>query len=230
MFQTLGASCVIVLFFDQIVKLHGLPKTIVSFRDIKFISYFWWILWRKIRAKLKFSMAFHLQTDGHTEIVNRTLENILRCLVGENLKTWDLILPMAEFVYNSSIDRTTGLSPFEIVTSFKPKQPIDLVPMARHNSRVSDSVSVFASHIRALHEKIRGKIMKNNSDYKASADLHCRLRIFNVRDYVIVHLRPFMVSSENYEEIAHTKHMTFLDPQKDQSKCLYGELPARYWH
>ena len=70
---------------------------------------------------------------------------------------------MAEFVYNSSVNRTTNLSPFEIVTDFKPRQPIDLIPMAHHHSRVSDFASAFASHIRALHEEIGEKIMKNNA-------------------------------------------------------------------
>ena len=78
--------------------------------------------------------------------------------------------------YNGSVSRTTGLSPFEIVNGIKPRQPIDLIPMAHHHSRVSDSASAFASHIRALQGEIREKIMKNNADYKASADLHRRLR------------------------------------------------------
>ena len=62
--------------------------------------------------------------------------------------------------------------------------------MAHHHFRVSDSVSAFASHIRALHEEIREKIIKNNADYKASADLHCQLRTFNIGDYVMVRMRP----------------------------------------
>jgi len=62
--------------------------------------------------------------------------------------------------------------------------------MAHHNSRVSDSASAFASHIYAPHEEIREKIMKANADYKAFADLHCRLRTFNVGDYVMVRMRP----------------------------------------
>ena len=48
----------------------------------------------------------------------------------------------------------------------------------------------FTSHIRALHEEIREKIIKNNADYKSSADLHRRLRTFNVGDYVMVCMRP----------------------------------------
>ena len=146
----------------------------VSDRDVKFVSYFWQILWHKMGTKLKFSSAFYPQTDGQTEIV-KTLGNHLRHLVEKNLKTWDFILPMAEFAYNGSVNRSTGFNPFEIVTGFQLRQPIDLIPMAHHNSRVSDSVSAFASHIHALHEEIREKIIKNNADYKASADLH---RIF----------------------------------------------------
>jgi len=60
--------------------------------------------------------------------------------------------------------------------------------MAHLHSRVSDSTSTFASHIHALHEEIRDKIMKNNIDYKAFANLHCRLRTFNIGDYVIVRM------------------------------------------
>jgi len=64
---------------------------------------------------------------------------------------------MVEFAYNSSINRAMSLRLFEIVTGFKPKQSIDLVPVAHHHSRVSDSASAsaFTSHIRALLEKIR---------------------------------------------------------------------------
>ena len=76
---------------------------------------------------------------------------------------------MVEFVYNDPVNKTTGLNPFEVITGFKPKQPIDLVPMAQHNSRLSDSASTFASHIHTLHEEIREKIKKNNADCKVSA-------------------------------------------------------------
>ena len=75
---------------------------------------------------------------------------------------------MIEFAYNDSVNMTISLSLFEIVTGFKSRQPVDLILMAHHHSRVSHSASVLASHLRALHEKIREKIMKNNADYKAS--------------------------------------------------------------
>ena len=86
--KTSNASKVAKIFFNEIVKLYGLPKTIVSDRDVKFMSYFWKALWYMMGTKLKFSTTYHPQIDGQTEVVNRSLGNILRCLIGENGKTW----------------------------------------------------------------------------------------------------------------------------------------------
>ena len=79
---------------------------------------------------MKFSTVFHPQSDGQTEVVNRSLGNLLRCLVGDHQGTWDLILPHAQFAYNNSVNRSTGLNPHKIVYGHKPRAPIDLIPMS----------------------------------------------------------------------------------------------------
>ncbi|CAA6656585.1 unnamed protein product [Spirodela intermedia] len=112
--KTSDTSKVTSLYFREIVRLHGLPKSIVSDRD------------------LKFSTAYHPQIDGQTKVVNRNLGNLLRSLVGESLTTWDLIIPCAEFAYNSSTNRTTSMSPFEIAHSLAPHKPLDLIPLDPH--------------------------------------------------------------------------------------------------
>ncbi|KAL2225724.1 UNVERIFIED_CONTAM: Transposon Ty3-I Gag-Pol polyprotein [Sesamum indicum] len=123
------ASNIANLFFQEIVRLHGMPRTIVSDRDAKFLSYFWKTLWGKLGTKLLFSTACHPQTDGQTEVVNRTLSTLLRTIVKKNLRSWEECLPHVEFAYNRAIHSTTKFSPFQIVYGFNPLAPIDLIPL-----------------------------------------------------------------------------------------------------
>ena len=76
--KTNDASHVAQLFFREVVKLHASLSSFVSDRDVKFVSYFW----KLFGTTPKFSSAFHPQTDGQTEVVNCSLGDMLRCLVG----------------------------------------------------------------------------------------------------------------------------------------------------
>jgi hypothetical protein len=83
------ASHVVDLFLYEIVHLHGVPNTIVSDRNAKFLCHFWRTLWLKLRTKLLFSTTCHPQTDGQTEVVNRTLSTMLWAILKSNLKLWE---------------------------------------------------------------------------------------------------------------------------------------------
>jgi len=82
-----------------------------------------------------------------------------------------------------------GTSPFEVLHDYRPRKPIDLIPMTHHR-RVSESASAFASHIHDLHKEISKKIQESNAQYKSCADLHRRHLEFKESDYVMIQIRP----------------------------------------
>jgi hypothetical protein len=88
------------LYFREVYHLHGLPLSIVSDHDTRFLSHFWQCLWRLSSTKLDFSNAYHPQTDRQTAVVNRSLGALLRSLEGEYIKSWDTKLFQAEFAYD----------------------------------------------------------------------------------------------------------------------------------
>jgi hypothetical protein len=225
--KTSDASKIAKLYFDEIVKLYGLPKTIVSDRDVKFMSYFWKTLWHLVGTKLKFSAAYHPQTDGQTEVVNRSLGNLLRCLVGDHARTWDSILPIAQFAYNNSVNRTIGMSPFEVVHGYKARKPLDLLPMSPH-VRMSESAEAFARHVHDLHKDISNRIHSSNTRYKVQADSRRRHLEFAVGDYVMIRIRPERFPSGTVKKLQARSAGPFKVLKRIGSNAYVIELPSDY--
>jgi hypothetical protein len=158
--KTNNATHVADLFFNQVVRLHGVPNTIVSNRDAKFLSHFLRTLWYKLGIKLLFCSTCHPQTNGQTEIINGTLSIILRAVLKDNLRLWEECLPHIEFAYNRSIHSTTKLSPFMVVYGFNPRAPIDLLP-SPPSEIVNLDVTQCFEFILKLHETTKLQIEKN---------------------------------------------------------------------
>ena len=182
------ASHVANLFFRDIVRIHGVPRTIVSDRDVKFMSYFWKTLWGKLGTNLLFSTTCHPQTDGQTEVVNRTLSQLLRAMIKKNLREWEECLPHVEFAYNRAVHSTTQLCPFEVVYGFKPITPLDLLPLPLHE-RVNMEASKRADYVKKIHEKTREAIEKKGKHIAAARNQSRKQVLFQPGDMVWVHLR-----------------------------------------
>ncbi|GKU97098.1 hypothetical protein SLEP1_g10278 [Rubroshorea leprosula] len=116
-----------------IVRLHGVPKTITSDRDVKFMSHFWRTLWRKMGTQLHF--------------------------VGKNLRQWDLMLAQAEFAYNNSSNQATRKCPFEVVYGVRPLSPLDLAPLPT-SRQFSVDAKQRAKEIKKLHEEVREMLQR----------------------------------------------------------------------
>jgi hypothetical protein len=102
-------------------------------------------------------------------VVNRSLEALLWSLVGENLKSWDQQLYQAEFAYNWSINRSTGLSPFTIIYGGNPQTPLDLTPLPdlkRTHTKVEDLIA----HIKKGHKLTIKNLQESTTKYKVTVD------------------------------------------------------------
>jgi hypothetical protein len=155
--------------------------------DVKFLSYFWKVMWGKLETKLLFSKTCHPQTDGQTEVVNRILSTLLRTIIQKNLKNWEDCLPFIEFAYNRSVHSITDFSPFEIVYGFNPLTPLDLLPLLV-NERTSLDGQKKVEMVKKLHESVRQHIEKKNEQYATEAKKGRRQVIFELGDWVWVHM------------------------------------------
>ena len=109
---TSSAADIANLFLQHVVSNHGMPTTIISDRDQRWAGFFWGALTKLLGTRLALSTAYHPQTDGQTERINRILEEMLRAYVNERQDDWDRFLPLMQFAYNDSESETTGSTPF----------------------------------------------------------------------------------------------------------------------
>ena len=118
--MTVSVRGVAWLILKEVVRLHGIPESIVSDRDTKFTSIFWKELHRLMGSKLLMSTVFHPQTDGATERANRSIAQILHTVVSNDQQDWSDKCLMVEFTINSSVNATTGYAPFELNYGYMP--------------------------------------------------------------------------------------------------------------
>ena len=100
-------------FVKHVIKLHGMPKSIINDRDPVFISKFWQEFFTMLSTKLRLSSAYHLQTNRQTKVVNRCVKQYLRCFVHQWPRKWYSYLPWAEFWYNTTYHSSTRMTPFQ---------------------------------------------------------------------------------------------------------------------
>ncbi|TYI22364.1 hypothetical protein ES332_A06G098300v1 [Gossypium tomentosum] len=101
------------LYISEIVRLHGVPLSIFSYRDLRFTSRFWKKLQEALDTKLSFSIAFHPQTDGQSKRMIQILEDMLRCCILEFQGSWEKYLSLVEFAYKNSFQTSLKMTPYE---------------------------------------------------------------------------------------------------------------------
>ena len=174
-------------FFTEVFRLHGLPESIVSDRDKVFQSLFWKELFRLSGSKLSFSSAYHPQSDGQTEVVNRTIEMYLRCLTGDRPRKWLEWLPWAEYCYNTSFHTSLKTTPFRLVYGRDPPRLLDYTAGSTRVEAVDRALLDRSEFLRTAlaHLAHAQSRMKNTYD-AAHRDVE-----FEVGDLVWLKLHPY---------------------------------------
>ncbi|WVY98895.1 hypothetical protein V8G54_031046 [Vigna mungo] len=191
------------LFVSMVCKHHGLPKSIVSDRDPVFISRFWSDLLKFSGTLLRMSSSYHPQTDGQTEVMNRTIEQYLRAFVHQKPSLWFKYLPWAEYHYNTSWHFGSGVTPFEVVYG----KPPPSLPSYIEGTSSNAGCDVVLSSREEILSLLRRNLLKAQSRMKKQTDSKRREVLFEEGTWVYLKLHPYKQVSisviERIEPVAY---------------------------
>ena len=177
-----------VIFIREVIRLHGLPKRIVTDRDSKFTSAVWKEIMKNFGVKHRLSTAFHPQTDGQSENRIKTIRRMMRAYV-EKVE-WDEYLPILEFEYNNTANFTTKMTPFYTLYGFNPSTP--LTRMLGHNSDVP-AVEELHKNINRTITIAKDAIREARQSQIKATDSNRKEEEFEVGDKVWLSTRNFKV-------------------------------------
>ena len=173
------------LVFENIVRHHGVPESIVSDRDSRFTSMFWKSLWELLGTKLSMSTSYHPETDGQTERQNRTLEDMLRAFTNYNQDDWDEYLISGEIAYNDSIQASTGETPFYMNSGQHPRfSPI--LSLNSNNKSKHQSVNEMLEQMHNTIKNAKTSLEQAQQRQQQYANESRREIIFKIGDEVLL--------------------------------------------
>ncbi|TYG85799.1 hypothetical protein ES288_A13G084200v1 [Gossypium darwinii] len=143
------------LYISEVVRLHGVPISIVSNRDSRFTSRFWKKLQDALGTKLHFSTVFHLQMDGQSERVIKILEDMLRCCILEYEGTWEKYLPLIEFAYKNSFQSSIKMAPYEALYGQKCQTPLYWTELSENKIHGVDLIRETEERVKVIRDSLK---------------------------------------------------------------------------
>ncbi|KAA3484722.1 DNA/RNA polymerases superfamily protein [Gossypium australe] len=175
------------LYIAKIVRLHGVPLSIVSDRDLRFTSWFWKKLQDALGTKLHFSTAFHPQTDGQSEQIIQVLEDMLRCCILEFKNTWEKHLPLIEFAYNNSFQSSIKMAPYEALYGRKCRTLLYWTELSENKIHGVDLIKETEQKVKVICDSLKAALDRQ----KSYADLKRKDNKFEVGDKVFLKVSPW---------------------------------------
>jgi len=174
------------IYIEQVVRLHGIPSTIVSDQDPRFTSKFWESLQAALGTKLRLSSAYHPQTDGQTERTVQSLEDLLRACVLEQGVSWDECLPLTEFTYNNNFHSSIGMALFEALYGRRCRTLLCWFESGESALLGPDVVQETTEKVKMIQEKMKASQSRQKSYHdKRRKDIE-----FQVGDHEFLRVNP----------------------------------------
>ena len=174
------------LYFSQIVKLHRVPRTIVSDRGPQFTARFYEHFHSLLGTKVVCSLASHPQTSCQTERVNQILEDMLRACVISSKGAWEKWLPLAEFSYNNRYQKSIQMAPFEALYGRKCRTPLNWVEPSERRYYDIDFVKEAEKQVLSIQKHMEAAQARQ----KSYTDRRRRPLEFEVGDFVYLKVSP----------------------------------------
>ncbi|GJZ70122.1 putative reverse transcriptase domain-containing protein [Tanacetum coccineum] len=175
------------LYLNDIFARHGVPISIISDRDSRFTSRFWKSMQEALGTRLDMSTAYHPQTDGQSERTIQTLEDMLRACVLDFKGSWDVHLPLVEFLYNNSYHASVRCAPFEALYGRKCRSPIMWAEVGEGQLIGPELVQETTEKISQIKDRLKAA----RDRQKSYADKRRKPLEFSVGDYVLLKVSPW---------------------------------------
>ena len=216
------------LFYRNVWCKHGLSLDIVSDRDPKFCSDVWKRLTELWPMSESMSTGFHPQTDGQTERMNRTLQQMLRNYVAPDQSDWDLYLAPAEFAYNNAKQSSTGFTPFLLNYGRHPRTPAAVIFRPRGGAASSvPAAEDFVELMDNLRKRATEAITSAQSSQKAYADGKRKLVTFSVGEKVLLSTQNLKLKDAGSRKLL-PRYIGPFEITHDLGKCAYRlKLPSK---
>ena len=170
------------LYIKEIVRLHGIPISIISDQDLRFTSRFWGKLQEALGTRLNFSTAFHPQTDGQSERVIQIMEDMIRSCVIDYEGSWDRHIPLVEFVYNNSFQSSIGMAPYEALYGRKCRTPLCWTELSEKKVIGPDLIQETEEKVKMIRERLKVA----NDRQKSYADMKRKDIRYEIREKVFL--------------------------------------------
>ncbi|GBG85534.1 hypothetical protein CBR_g40172 [Chara braunii] len=183
--ETARTEYVIRMFKENWVRDFGLPKSIISDRDVRFTSELWKAAAAEQGTQLQMTSRNHPEANGQAEQLNRVVQHLLRHYIKPNQVDWDEKLALIASLYNNAVHSATGVSPNSLLLTFKPRLPLDFL-LPENQTTAAPGTLEFAYRYEQKMQQAVEQMQKAQAAMIESENRHRRPSTFQVGDRVWV--------------------------------------------